>query len=324
MELRLEKGSVLLATTDWSRWPVVPPLPSYPDTSERLAPFIGGSGIENSSIRGEGIIDGQGSGWWHMDGLTHGRPRLIEPMYCKNFTMVGVTVQNPPFWAMHPYVCDNVVFENITFSAPPNSPNTDGIDPDSCSNVVIRNFNVIHCGDDAVAIKSGKDAAGRAFGKPSYNILIEGGTIGPSSGIDIGSEMSGDVYNIMVRNLHFKEVMFASRIKSGRGRGGKVYNVTFEDITMDHAVMGLAISMLYASGGQRAPPTNETTPHIENISYRRITGTAGNAGAFLCLPESECRGIHLEDVNIDSFLGGFECIRAAGTTAGTVVPSACF
>ena len=105
---------------------------------------------------------------------------------------------------------------------------------------------------------------------------------------------------------------------------GKVYNVTFEDITMDHAVMGLAISMLYASGGQRAPPTNETTPHIENISYRRITGTAGNAGAFLCLPESECRGIHLEDVNIDSFLGGFECIRAAGTTAGTVTPSACF
>jgi len=105
---------------------------------------------------------------------------------------------------------------------------------------------------------------------------------------------------------------------------GKVYNVTFEDITMDHAVMGLAISMLYASGGQRAPPTNETTPHIENISYRRITGTAGNAGAFLCLPESECRGIHLEDVNIDSFLGGFECVRAAGTSAGKVVPSACF
>jgi len=51
-------------------------------------------------------------------------------------------------------------------------------------------------------------------------ILCAGGTIGPSSGIDIGSEMSGDVYNVMVRNMHFKEVMFASRIKSGRGRGG--------------------------------------------------------------------------------------------------------
>lgn len=81
---------------------------------------------------------------------------------------------NPPFWAMHPYACDTLLFENITFEAPVTSPNTDGIDPDSCSNVVIRNFNVNHCGDDAVAIKSGKDSAGRAFGRPSYNILIEG------------------------------------------------------------------------------------------------------------------------------------------------------
>lgn len=105
---------------------------------------------------------------------------------------------------------------------------------------------------------------------------------------------------------------------------GKVHNVTFEDITLDHAVMGLAISMLYASGGEEAPPLAPTTPHIENISYKRISGTAGNAGAFLCLPESECKGLHLEDVNITSFIGGFECFRAAGTTAGSVSPDVCF
>lgn len=75
---------------------------------------------------------------------------------------------------MHPYACDNLLFENITYSAPINSPNTDGIDPDSCSNVIIRNFTTLSCGDDAIAIKSGKDEAGRAFATPSYNILIEG------------------------------------------------------------------------------------------------------------------------------------------------------
>ena len=88
--------------------------------------------------------------------------------------------------------------------------------------------------------------------------------------------------------------------------------------------MGLAISMLYASGGEEAPPQAPTTPHVENISYKRVSGTAGNAGAFLCLPESECKGLHLEDVNITSFIGGFECFRAAGTTAGSVSPDACF
>jgi polygalacturonase len=123
---------------------------------------------------GAGTIDGQGDAWWETEGLQYGRPRLIEPMYCRNFSMIGVTVVDPPFWAMHPYACDALLFENITYSAPPNSPNTDGIDPDSCSNVVIRNFSTLHCGDDAIAIKSGKDAQGRAFGMPSYNILIEG------------------------------------------------------------------------------------------------------------------------------------------------------
>ena len=130
--------------------------------------------ITNSSIRGSGTIDGQGSAWWDNPDLQYGRPRLIEPMYCQNFTMSGVTVLNPPFWAMHPYACDTLLFENINFSAPPTSPNTDGIDPDSCSNVIIRNYHTLHCGDDAIAIKSGKNAPGRDFAMPSYNILIEG------------------------------------------------------------------------------------------------------------------------------------------------------
>ena len=103
----------------------------------------------------------------------HGRPRLIEPMYCSQFTMDGVTVKDPPFWGIHLYVCDSVLIENVYFSAPLTSPNTDGIDPDSSSNVIIRNFTA-SCGDDAIAIKSGKDEYGRNFNVPSRNILIEG------------------------------------------------------------------------------------------------------------------------------------------------------
>jgi polygalacturonase len=136
--------------------------------------------------------------------------------------------------------------------------------------------------------------------------------------------MSGNVYNVLVRNMHFQGAMFAGRIKSGRGRGGNVHNITFEDITLEHTVVGMAISMLYASGGEPAPPFADTTPHIEDVTYRRVSGTAGNAGAFLCLPESQCRGLHMEDVNVTSFLGGFECLRATGDTAGIISPAACF
>lgn len=175
MEIFLDDAT-LLASTNFSAWPVVEPLPSYTDTAPRCGAFIGGAYIVNASIRGNGVIDGQGKAWWDADEaheLPHGRGRLIEPMYCTNFSMKGVSVKDPPFWAMHPYACDTLLFEDISFSAPLTSPNTDGIDPDSCSNVLIRNFSAT-CGDDAIAIKSGKNEPGRLFQHPSYNILIEG------------------------------------------------------------------------------------------------------------------------------------------------------
>jgi polygalacturonase len=178
IDLLMDTNAKLIATTDFSRWPVVEPLPSYP-TDIRYGPFIGGNNIVNVSIRG-GAIDGQGQAWWDADAakeLAYGRPRLIEPRFCQNFQMIGVSVMNPPFWGVHPYACDNVLMEDIIFTAPHESPNTDGIDPDSCSNVIIRNLTA-SCGDDAIAIKSGRDQEGRDFGMPSKNILIEGGNIG--------------------------------------------------------------------------------------------------------------------------------------------------
>jgi polygalacturonase len=137
-ELVLEEGSVLLASTEnILSWPLVLSYPSYepgyPLVLNRLAPFIGAPSAANVTIRGAGTIDGQGGAWWGWDpaahngsGLSYGRPRLIEPTYCRNFTMKGVQVKDPPFWAVHPYSCEGVLLESLTFSAPRDSPNTDG------------------------------------------------------------------------------------------------------------------------------------------------------------------------------------------------------
>lgn len=325
-ELYLENGATLLATTDASRWPVVAPLPSYPGTDPRQGAFIGGEDVHNITISGFGKIDGQGKAWWDADQnheLSYGRPRLIEPMYCSNLVIRDVEIVDPPFWAVHPYVCDNILIENVRFSAPVTSPNTDGIDPDSCSNVIIRNFTAI-CGDDAIAIKSGKNEYGRAFNVSSHDILIEGGYVGPSSGIDIGSEMSGGVYNVMVRDVTFHGSLFSTRIKAGRERGSSVHNVTYENLTLSDNVMGPCITMYYG-GGERALPNDEGTPHVYDITYRSHRGSALTGGGFFCLPESPCHNIVLEDMNISSRVGGFECIHAYGytTDGSTVSPESC-
>jgi hypothetical protein len=325
MDLHLSsEDSVLLSDSSMmmTDWPLVPALPSYDPGTDGVRPaaFISGSGITNTTIRGPGVIDGQGADWWHAEGLPHGRPRLIEPMFCSHFTMSGVTVRNPPFWAMHPYACDHVIFDNIVFSAPLDSPNTDGIDPDSCGHVLIKNLTVVGCGDDAIAIKSGKDEWGRAFNRPSHDIVVEGGFIGPSSGIDLGSEMSGGVYNVLISNVYFHHTLFAVRIKSGRGRGGYVRNVTHSDLVLDEVPMGIAINMHYAHETNITSPLADTTPHLYDLVYRRISGTAANAGLLACLPEAPCRGVVLEDINIVARVGAFECFHVSGVTRGTVVP----
>ena len=147
--------------------------------------------------------------------------------------------------------------------------------------------------------------------------------MGNGRGINIGSEMSGDVYNVIVRNVKFSGSKFAGRIKAARGRGGKVYNITYENLVFSNNEFGIAINMNYGSN-PASPPLDENTPHVFDISYRSIMGTTlASAGFFEGLPESACRGIILEDINITSRIGGFECLHAFGDQKGSISPASC-
>ena len=124
------------------------------------------------------------------------------------------------------------------------------------------------------------------------------------------------------RNIEFNVALFASRIKSSRGRGGKVYNITFQDLILKDTITGLAITMYY-SNEDFAPPLDISTPHIYDINYQNITGNVLTAGIFGCLPESECRSLTVQDINLYGIIGGFECFRAKGNQIGTVIPESC-
>jgi hypothetical protein len=274
------------------------------------------------------VIDGNGWTWWKRFeslGLTAGRPHLIEPMFVKNFHIEGVWLKDSPFWTLHPYACTHVVIRGLRITADAAlGHNTDGIDPDSCDDVLVEDCYVL-VGDDAVAIKSGMDLAGRAFNRPSKNMLFRNCTFA-SKHVAMGSEESGGISNITIQDCVLgvsdstpgtpsstaTTKSSASRpgihLKSERGRGGYIRNITFERLTFVGTMsQPFEISTFYTDARNA---TNATaTPHFANITLRDIivpsvTGSTkeGWAGSLVGLPEAPIAGLYLHNVTVRSAL----------------------
>jgi polygalacturonase len=326
MTVQLDSDATLLASPLPDDYPVIAPLPSYGSGREipgpRYAPFLGAFGLVNVTLRG-GTLDGNGEPWWQRERnktLLHTRPHLVEMHTCETVLIESVRLQNSAFWTLHPVYCRDVVIRGVDVYAPADAPHIDGIDPDSCANVLITNC-TIAAGDDNISIKSGLDAAGRAFGMPAENITIVGNRFLHGLGIAIGSEMSGDVRNVVIANNSLTTTLNALRFKTGRGRGGVVENITYSDLHVDGVVQAVYVLMFYDS--KNVPPGNATTtPIIRNIHVARWSGAALQAGEFDCLPESPCGPFTFDDVRLVT-VERYKCSNAVGTSSASE-PTLCF
>lgn len=250
MTLFLDKDAVIMATQDAESWPLIDPLPSYGRGREkpggRYMSLIHGDGLTDVIITGDnGTIDGQGGSWWNMwrqNTLPFTRPNLLEIMHSTEVIISNLVFRNSPFWNIHPVYCSNVVIKNITILAPHDSPNTDGVDPDSSSNVCIED-SYISTGDDLVAVKSGWDEYGIAYGRPSSNIIIRrlAGS-SPFAGVAVGSETSGGIENVLIEHVTLFNTGIGIHIKTNEGRGGFIRNITVTDISMAAVRTGIRIS----------------------------------------------------------------------------------
>lgn len=272
---------------------------------------IYGINIENVHIYGEGTIDGNGDvgDWWinHKVKNIAYRPKNIFLVRCENITISGICSLNSASWNIHPFYCKNVNINNLYIKSIETSPNTDGINPESCKDVSIVgcHFSV---GDDCIAIKAGKYFMSKYCYQPTKTVIIRNCYMEKGhGGVVIGSEMSCGVEDVLVTNCYFEGTDRGLRIKTRRGRGSKaiVNNLKFYNIKMERVLHCFVVNMFYncdpdgksdyVRNKNVSVKDNETPSvrgiEISNISANNIIGS----GVFIYgLPESKVENILLK------------------------------
>lgn len=328
LKLELAKGAEIRAIPERELYPKFPGLiQSWDETDEynlgtwegnpmpMFAGIITGLSVENVLIYGQGTINGCASkqDWWDRPKVMRGafRPRLYFISHCKNVTLQGLKLCNSPAWTLHPYFSRELGFYNLSIENPSDSPNTDGLDPESCKDVEIAGVK-FSLGDDCIAVKSGKIYMGKKHKTPSENIriyqcLMENG----HGAVTIGSEMAGGVKNLVVEQCLFSHTDRGLRIKTRRGRGEDAVldQIIFRDITMNHVMTPFVANCFYFCDpdgkteyvqSREVMPVDERTPYVKRLEFRNIDAENCHVAAayFEGLPERKIEEIYMENVKV--------------------------
>jgi polygalacturonase len=308
MRLFVDAGAHIMFVQDQEQYPVVNSRWEGVDGSVYQS-CIFAIDSHDIIIEGSGTLDGQGEYWWkgmRERTLKYARPKLVSFHNCQRITLKGVKLINSPAWTFNPIYCTNVLVDGITIDNPADSPNTDGVNPESCDMVRVQGC-YISVGDDCVTLKSGTEHASRRV--PCQNITVTNCVMAHGhGGVVIGSEMSGGVRNVSISNCVFFKTDRGIRIKTRRGRGGTVEDVRVNNIVMDQVNCPFVINLYYHCGPDghekhvwdKAPyPVDEKTPVVRRVYFSNITAkdVRSCAGFIYGLPESM-----VEDISFDNML----------------------
>lgn len=270
--------------------------------------------VGNIVICGNGQINGNGFKLAYNEGLNHKtgnggipypsspaidqtiRGRLITFHNAQNVYMKDVQIAYGPSWTIHPIYCDSITFDNLDIISKGNGKtgaaddicilNGDGIDPDSSTNVNIFN-SYFYTGDDAVAVKSGRNKEGNDLNKPTAFIRItDCVSNGSKGGFAVGSENASGIKNALFQNLTVKNITLSHGIwfKTYWSRGGVSENVTIRDIDSQKP---LAFVMNYATSENNPADTvpQYTNFTIENcnsaLSFEGFKAEKGHEGSVI-------------------------------------------
>jgi polygalacturonase len=301
VNIYISKDAVVKFTTDPKKYLPVVYVRWEGVECMNYSPLIYAFEQENIAVTGEGVLDAQGSdeNWWSWkvtkdankpnqkeartklnqmgeknvpvaqrvfgDG-SYLRPNFFEPYRCKNVLVQGVTFKNSPMWFLNPELCTNVSVLDVTTDG--SGPNNDGCDPESCTDVLIKNC-YFNTGDDCIAIKSGRNNDGRRVNVPCSNIIVQGCRMkNGHGGVSLGSECSGGIRNIYAENdtMDSPNLERMLRIKTNSIRGGAIENVYFRNVKVGQVADAvMQIDYYYEEGD-----AGSFTPIVRNVDLKNI------------------------------------------------------
>lgn len=306
----LDAGATINFVSDVNEYPIVDASwEGVPRKCHRAC--LHADNANNIAVTGRGTLDGHGSYWWKLfreDNLEVPRPKLIGFTDCENVLIETITILNSPSWTVHPLRCKIVNVDKISIKNPADSPNTDGVNPESCQNVHISNCH-INVGDDCITLKSGVED--NPNNPPCENITITNCTmVHGHGGVVIGSEMSGGVKNVVISNCIFDGTDRGIRIKSRRGRGGEITDIMVTNVFMTNVFVPFVMNMYYFCGprgkdpvvsDRNKQPITDATPCFKNVSLTNIVArnVHTSAGFIFGLPEMPVENVYVNNYTVE-------------------------
>ena len=324
VNLLVEKDGVLKGTTNIDDYPMIQT--RWEGTEEPFtSSFINADGVTGLVISGEGTIDGSGEEWVQKNPyrrpppgaagaapqapppealrMRRGRPRLIGIQNSKRVRIADLNLHNQAVWCLFILYSEDVVAENLRITAEHNIPSSDGIDIDSSRRVRVNNV-YIDVNDDCISIKSGKDADGLRVNRPAEDILIENSHFAYGhGGVAMGSETSGGIRNVMVRNCISDSGNWAPiRFKTQPSRSGVVENITYRDMKLHETKQAFEFNMEWRMVPPIAPPA-KVLPVVRNVKIINVSGDVASVGIIHGLAGSPIQGITFEGCQITAQKG---------------------
>lgn len=337
VNLHLEEGAVLLFSDDPKDY--LPPVHTTWEGMEcfNYSPLIYAYECENVAITGKGELKAKMGTWekWfgrpsgHMGSLkrlynlaakgddveerqmvndsAHLRPHFIQFNRSKNIVVEDITITHSPFWVIHPYLSQDVTIRGVKVMA--HGHNNDGVDPEMSQNILIENC-VFDQGDDAIAVKSGRNQDAWRLNTPSKNIVVRNCRVKNGHELlAVGSELSGGIENILVENCVVEEeasLYHLLFVKTNERRGGYVKNIFMKNIKayeVSNGAFGIDTNVLY-QWKDLVPTYERRLTAISDITMENIRLQKGEfISRITAQEEMPVRNISLINVKVDSLSG---------------------